>query len=168
MIDIELQPGDIFLTRSSNIVSKAINVIQGWWSLDGKSEYTHCGIIIDDTGKTFEAKFSGVNYASLDDIKDQPLLIARHQFMEMPFVFVKAFDRLRYHTGMMYPFHRLFLHIIPPLAKIFAKKQAVCSELVGQLLYHAEFLHYWKGINPDDLHDIFINWEYYDIVHKRS
>ena len=163
---INFQPGDIFLTTTSSIISSGINAVQGWWSLDGISKYTHAGIIVDNTNKTFEARFKGIEYSNLDHIPNQPLLVARHQFMS-PKVFIKAFERLKYHTGAMYPFHRLFLHIIPPLAKIFAKDQAVCSELAGQLLYHAEFLDYWKGITPDDLHDIFVHWEYYDIVYER-
>jgi hypothetical protein len=168
-MDIPLfQPGDIFLTSNKSIISSGINAVQGWWSLDGKSKYTHSGIIVDDTNKTFEAVFKGILYSNLDQIlDDQPLLVARHQFM-LPTVFNKSFERLKYHTGAMYPFHRLFLHIIPPLAKIFAKKEAVCSELVTQLLYHAEFLDYWKGVNPDDLHNIFVHWEYYDIIYERE
>jgi len=166
-MQLDLQPGDLFLTCGTSKISKAINSFQRWWSIDNTSIYSHAGIIVDSTGRTFEAKFSGVNYFHLDDMKDQPLLIARHDFM-LPQVFNKAFERLQYHTGLMYPFHRIFLHIIPPLAKVFAKDKAVCSEIVGQLLYHAELLSYWKGINPDDLHDMFINWKYYNIIFKRD
>ena len=165
---MDLKPGDLFLTNSTNIISKSINFIQRWWSLDNKSTYSHAGIIVDKTGKTFEAKFKGLIYSNINEIsKKSDLLIVRHSFMSET-IFNKSFERLKYHTGMMYPFHRLFLHIIPPLAKIFAKDKAVCSELVGQLLYQAEFLYYWKGINPDDLHEIFLNWKHFEIIHKRE
>jgi len=165
-MQLDLQPGDVFLTCTTNIISKAINSIQQWWSIDGKSIYSHAGIIVDFSGTTFEAKFQGIIYSNLDKILKQPLMIVRHQFMSIP-VFNKAFERLKYHTGMMYPFHRLFLHMIPPLAKVFAKDEAVCSELAAQLLYHAEFLPYWKGVTPDNLHDIFVNWKYYDIIYQQ-
>jgi len=162
---LEYQPGDVFLVKSDNVFSMMVNSIQKWWSYDDKSIYTHAGIVLDKEGNTFEALFWGTAKYHISRHIGKPCMYVRHEFMN-PMTFEKAFERIKYHDGLMYPVHRLFLHLLPPLAKSIGGKMAVCSELVGQFLYNAELLHYWKGINPDHLEEIFRYWKYYNIIYE--
>jgi hypothetical protein len=163
---MELKPGDIFLTRNSGLVAKGINIVQKWWAYDDYSKFTHAGLIKDNKGTTFESTLPGARSFNFEEChKGKHYMIIRHDYMT-PKVFEKAFERVKYHSGFAYPIHRLFLHIIPPLAKTFSKNRAVCSELVGQFLYHAEMLHYWRGVNPDKLEEIFVYWRNYQIVYE--
>jgi len=159
-----LNPGDSFLVLSPGLVSRIINAIQRFWARDGQSRYTHGGIITDCDGSTFETtRRAGVNCGSLSDYAGKPMLIARHDSIDLN-VFLAAFDNIQRHKGDEFPLYRLFFHLFPPLSRIRGFRGAVCSELVAKFFYFAGIFDYWIGVTPDDLSDNFHHWKGFKIV----
>lgn len=159
---LSLKPGDLFLSYSPGVVSRMINAIQRFWSSDGKSQYSHAGIILNQAGEVFEAVGEGVNTGDLFHYAGKPVLIARHSEMDLS-LFQYSFEKVQRHRGESYPVHRLFLHLFPPLSK-WGLGMAVCSELVAELLCFADIMEYWQGVNPDELADMFRHWKGFEIV----
>ncbi len=179
-MDIKLQPGDLFLTRNPQALGRGINAVQTWWSKDGKSTYSHAGIIIDDKGTTFEALWTLKRQNLFDAYAGEKICIARWEYMTEKIAKAALSKLMAQHEGQMYPAWRLFLHIIPPVAKYtsWGGKFAVCSELVAKFLYFAHletgmtdsYGYKWPrhkhycGANPDMLSDEVHRWRGYGIV----
>lgn len=166
----DLQPGDIFLTSNDTALQKSVNWIQRFWSKDDKSRYGHAGIIISETGDTFESQWKVMSKNIWRDYSNSKFLIARHSWMT-PEKFNNAFDQIyREHNGQYYPVYRILFYLYPPLTKLSAGR-LVCSELVAKFLYLCDMMPFFNGCNPDYLHDhimwgikegpwriVFINW----------
>jgi len=163
---MDLQPGDMFLTTGSWI-SGAINAIQTWWAPDGRSVYTHAGIITHKDGRTLEMTIKGATIKSIWQHDHHPLLIARHSGMTQE-RFDQGIEGLGDPKSRFYPVYRLFLYLFPPLTRIKDGDAAVCSELVSLFLFRAGLIPYWRGISPDGLHDMFVHWKGFEIVMERS
>jgi len=165
MEDIELQKGDIFVTRNPMALGRAINAIQRVWSTDNESTYSHAGIIIDPDGLTFESLWTVKRQNIWKAYHGDKVLIGRSSYMS-PQAFEVGFEAIKEHEGDWYPFHRLFLHIIPPLAKYISVGPMVCSELVGRFLNEAEIPYFesYKGLNPDTIADRIERWKQFTVV----
>ena len=163
---VKLQPGDVFGTRNPMALGRAINGIQYIWSSDGNSIYSHSGIIESKVGETYEALWS-IKEGHLNKYCDKRVIIARYTDLKQR-AFKRAMTRLkRRHDDQWYPWWRIPLHIVPPLAKFisYKGKRVVCSELVAELefllgLRHAQFV----GTNPDKLADEWKRWKGWEIV----
>ena len=163
-LDINLQPGDIFCTRNPMALGRAINAIQTFWASDNESKYSHAGIILDTEGTTYEALWT---------IKEQNLeeayigcgvLIGRTHFMTRA-KFEAGLAEVLPFEGRIYPFHRLALHLIPPMAKYISTGQyLVCSELTARFLVGAKCMTSWRGKNPDHLADMIRKWRTWKVV----
>lgn len=165
MSDIKLKPGDIFCTRNPMLLGRAINGVQRFWSKDGKSEYSHSGIIIGKDGTTFEALWTNKRQNIWEAYEGQKVLIGRNAHMT-PKRFVKGWLGVRHHEDKWYAGHRLVFFLIPPLAKIFNLGLCVCSELTAKFLYKAGIWDHWKGLNPDDIADRIHNWKDFEIIYE--
>lgn len=177
---MELHKGDLFCTRNPMWLGKAINVCQSAMSRDGKSLYSHSGIIIDNKGTTFEALHTIKSQNLFESYADEQVVAARWIAMSDE-VFDYVFPILKKeHDGKLYPYWRLPLNIIPFVAKYttFRGKFVVCSELVAKFLYYVFIYfghttpagyqwprHKWfTGTNPDTLSDEWHRWQEYEIV----
>ena len=159
-----LKPGDIFLSANPMWLGRAINWVQTFTSKDGKSKYSHAGVIIDYTGTTFEALWTNRRQDLFQAYAGKPILIARHTKMNYH-NFSKGWTGIQKHEGKMYAGHRLFFFLLcPPLAKYISLGLGVCSELTMKFLCKAGLASAWRGWNPDDVHDMVKNYRDYQIV----
>lgn len=164
MADISLKAGMVFATANPMLLGKAINGIQWLWSSDNESRYSHAGIIIDSNGTTFEALWTVKSQNIFEAYKGKKVIIAQPHATESK-IRIELTKLISAHKGDWYPFWRLGLHIIPPLAKIGLLDKLVCSELTAKYLYMIGVRHSkYKGTNPDTLVDEWRNWKAYDIV----
>jgi len=170
---IEIKRGDVFCSSNPSVgVGLLINAVQWLWSRDGSSTYSHSGVIISDDGQTLEALPKKVE--SQDFLKaysGDMVLVARpiaRKASNVPTIDTDIDNGLRdvlKQKGNIYPWWRIPMHIIPPLAKIMIFKRMVCSELVAYYLYKAGSRHDgYKGTNPDTLADEWRNWNNFDII----
>jgi len=163
---IELQPGDIFCTRNPMFMGKAINFVQKFISVDGRSRYSHSGIILSETGETFEALWRNRRQNLFTAYQDKNVIVGRHRSMT-PLLFGQAWDRIRHHEGKWYAGHRLFFFLLcPPLAKYLSVGPGVCSELTAKLWFRAGLIDFWSGVYPDFLADMIHNWRDIELVYE--
>jgi hypothetical protein len=155
MKKIDLLPGDVFGEYSGNLLAKSIDGIQWLWSTDRQATYNHTGIITGPDGGTFEALWT-IKEANLWD-KDRlghQIIVARYNGCSGPKKKGELENIKKYHLGQWYPWWRLFMHVLPPLAKINVFKRPVCSELTARYLYFIGARHgHWAGTRPDTLVD---------------
>ena len=144
-------------------LGKAINALQKFWSADNESTYSHAGIILNKDGRTFES-LRRIKKSKLKNYKGVKVLIGRHIKMD-DWRFNIGWENIKHHKGQIYPYHRLLLHIIPPLAKYVSIGHfPVCSELVAKFLVGCRMLETWKGKNPDHIADMIRKWDDYEVV----
>ena len=163
-MEIALNNGDIFLTRNPMWLGKAINGVQRFWSTDNASKYSHAGIIISKKGKTLESLWTVSSQDIYEAYNDTEVLIARHKDMTYD-KFIEGYFGIHNHIGQIYPFYRLGLHLIPPLAKYIHVGRLVCSEFATKF-ENRSGVHSlrWYGQTPDTIHDRVKNSKYYDII----
>jgi hypothetical protein len=158
-----LKPGDLFVVNTnSSILSRAINIAQKFWSVDNESTYNHAGIIITQSGDTFESLWKVGRY-HLSQYDGCKILIVRHNMLTAQ-GFQNGWDKVKNWEGCLYPVPRLLLHLLH-LAKYIRWKYPVCSELAARFLNGAGLKKYWWGITPDNLGDEWRISRYYDILY---
>jgi len=158
--DVQLKQGDIFVTRNPMALGRAINFVQKIWSFDNESTYSHAGIIISPYGDTLESLSTIKSQKIAQSYAGKNILIGRH--IDMTYKnFLTGFRSVRKLRGSWYPFHRLPLFIIPPLAKyVHTGRFLVCSELVDKFLWNAGVAQaFYKGRNPDHIADMIKRWK---------
>lgn len=161
---MKLEKGMVFGTANPMALGRGINVIQNFWSRDGESTYSHSGIIKNDQGDTFEALWTVKSVNLLKVYAGKNVIIAKP--LVPPTIINAGLERIiKEHEGQFYPFWRLGMHIIPPLAKIALFDRLVCSEIVAQYEYYIGARHeQYKGTSPDTLADEWVNWKNFEIV----
>jgi hypothetical protein len=160
-----LKPGDIFCTHSVGKISSIINAVQKIHSHDNEASYSHTGIIINKNGETLESLWT-VRRGSLDRYLKKPILIGRHEKMNDQ-IANTALKIMSHYEGKHYPVHRLFFHLIPPVAKIVSTgKYMVCSELVSIFLFICRAQAYWKGITPDHIADMIRHYSSWKVIYE--
>lgn len=162
----DLRVGDIFCTSNPMWLGRAIRFIERTNDIDGEATYSHAGVIMDYRGKTFEALWTNKKQDLFQAYAGKQILIGRHERMNASAA-EKGWDNVKDLEGNWYAGHRLFLHLIPPLAKWLAMgKWAVCSELTAKYLVGAGLLNFWPGVNPDYLADMIRRWKEWHIVYE--
>jgi len=156
-------PGDIFCTANPMWLGRAINFVQKIWADDAESKYSHSGVIINKWGTTMESLWRVENQDIFKAYKGKPVLIGRHTGMT-PITFISGKKNIEPHYKDVYPFYRLFLFMIPPLARNISLGRVVCSELTAKFLVGAGILQHYKGINPDYIADIIRNYKKWRII----
>jgi hypothetical protein len=143
----------------------AINAIQRLWASDCESQYSHSGIILDPQGTTFEALWTCKSVNLFEQYSGEQVIIARYTG-DLAIPVDEALEQiLAKHQGDVYPFWRLLLHLIPPLAKINMSQRPVCSELVAKYSWLIGGRHsHWAGANPDMLADEWRRWDNWEVV----
>lgn len=163
--DIKLRSGDIFLSKNPMALGMIINTIQTFWSVDGKSEYSHAGVLVDSMGTTIESLWTvshqNIHEAYIDNI----VLIARNKTFSRQDI-RNGHKLISKHKGQIYPFYRLLLMAIPPLGKYVNFGRCVCSELTCKFLMGAGVDIEWQGKNPDNIHDIIKYNKDYEIIYE--
>lgn len=158
-----LHPGDVFCVRSPGALGVIIRGIQWFNSRDGEAPYNHAGIITTAAGDIIEAHWR-IRKASIWQYEGQRILIGRYLGLtRRRHRSAMAIIQEKY-LGKPYPAWRLFLHLVPPLAKFLStRRHAVCSELPAEYLYLVGARHrQWPGTTPDILADELRRWQ----VHK--
>lgn len=146
-------PGDGFLLHSGGVFQEINNAVQNLRSRDGKVVYSHAGFFTSCKGDTFEARLRIGQYDIKDFIGDK-VFFYRHSCMNDN-TFYKHYNKIKAKSdGKMYPIYRLAFHLFPFTARWAPFDRGVCSEKVAQLYHMCEFMQYWKGVTPDDLHDM--------------
>lgn len=165
MPKIKLQRGDVFAVNSESLIANAINSVSAFWSTDGESQMNHCGIIVNEQGRTFEAK-RRVDEYDLSQYIGRRMVIARLLSSETNKK-VALMRLYREHQGSTYPFWRIPLHLIPPLARAFSYqgKFLVCSEVVAKYEHMVGNRHKnFAGTRPDTLVDEWRKWRSTEII----
>lgn len=168
---IELKTGMPFCTANPMALGRAIDAAEKFWSADNEAEYSHAGIIVDASGKTFESLWT-IRYNHLSAYADEKILIG--ELTEESGV--GELSRLHAlnaviaeHQGQIYPFWRLPLQLLPPLAKyISTGRFPVCSELTAEYLKLAGLsgVGRWQGKNPDHIADWIRRWRSFRVVYE--
>jgi len=140
----KVQPGDIFCTKNPMWLGRAINMVQKVWADDAESKYSHSGIIIDKFGTTIESLWRVKNQNLFEAYEGQQILIGRADLMTSA-SFNSGKEKIKSHDRDVYPFYRLFFHLIPPLARHINFGRVVCSELTAKFLVGAGILNYNDG-----------------------
>ncbi len=168
-----LQAGDVFCVSTAGPMSYLLRAIERFWSEDDKAEFGHTGIITGEQGATFEALVKAKE-SNLDRYKGKHVLIARPMKATGGGVLMRAGkiravnQLIQEHERQWYPFWRLGLYMIPPLAKYisYGGRFLVCSEIVAK---YERFIGTrngpYTGINPDDLADGWRRHKNYLIIH---
>ena len=166
---MNLLPGDIFLTNQGGFMSKAIVKVNQFWSLDGEAKYSHSGIIIGYGGETFESRWKIGRY-NMSDFDGIPTLVARNRLMTAD-RFERGAEQVMCYEGGTYPWWRIPLHLIPPIARHNSTgRYLVCSEIVSKFLFYADLLggDQYKGWTPDNLNDMVVHWKAWEIISERK
>lgn len=164
---LELNRGDVFGTKNPMALGKVINAIQWVWSHDGESRYSHSGIILDPLGTTFEALWTCKSQNLFDCYEEEQVIIARYTGGKMMPMDTAIKQLLEEHGGKVYPFWRLLLHLVPPLAKINMSQRPVCSELVAKYSWLIGGRHeQWAGASPDMLADEWRRWDNWEVIYE--
>jgi hypothetical protein len=150
MSDFKLQQGDCFVVKTDGWVSAPIRFIEKWQSLDGEATYNHAGIIVSDTGQTFES-LEKIDHYKLDDYKGCQILIFRRIEMTQG-LFWPAYKSVLKYDGKVYPAWRMPLFILR-IAKWFRWTFPVCSELVMMFECGCGLRKKWAGYSPDNIAD---------------
>jgi len=172
MDKIELRTGDLFGTRNPMALGRGINTVQKVWSKDNKSVYSHSGLIENSKGVTYEALWT-IKQSHLTNYLGKRVIIARalkdmlgceitQETCQQALIEIK-----QRHHKQWYPWWRIPLHIIPPLAKYVSwfGKKVVCSELVAEFEYLIGVRHsQYTGTNPDMLADEWRKWKDFAII----
>jgi hypothetical protein len=152
-----LKPGDNFTTINPMWLGRAICAVQKFNDIDNAAAYSHAGIIMGQLATTFEALWKNGRQELFSAYAGKKILIGRHQDMNQE-RFQAGWDVIARLEGKWYAGHRLFLMLIPPLAKYLASgKFCVCSEIVAKFLKGAGIMTYWAGVTPDHVSDMIHN-----------
>lgn len=170
---IHIEPGDVFTVKTTGILGGGVDLFQKLNSSDGEGGYRHGGILLNDRGDTFEALLR-IGKNNISKRVGLPVLIARPvgtDINNLPIILAKKLSVLdaviKYYEGSIYPFWRLPLHIIPPLARqiSYKGKFVVCSELVAAFEYQIGARHsQFTGTTPDQLSDEWHRWKNFNII----
>jgi len=162
---IDLREGDYFATCQTGWVSRTILAVEKVKSLDGEARYSHCGIICDSKGKTFESR-RRIEHAHINCYIGLPVIIARHKDMNAA-AYQVGYDAIKHWDGAIYPVWRLGAYLLGVARFLHAYNLPVCSELVGEHAYAAGLSkwHGW-GWNPDSLVDMWIDHKCYDVIYE--
>jgi len=163
---IDLKHCDFFATANpSAVLGCGISAVQKWNSRDNQSLYTHAGIIINPEGDMIESLWKVEVNNLFERYTGRQVVIARYTELEER-RWEKAFLMLLDHVGDIYPWWRLPLHVVPPLAKYLSfTGMPVCSELVAKTEYYVGARHrWWAGTCPDTLSDEWHRWRNFEIV----
>jgi hypothetical protein len=166
-LPVLLQPGDVFAVTSDKWLANRINDVSKFWSDDNQSRYSHSGIIITHHGRTMEA-LKRLDFYYLSQYVGQPIIIARpsapvHRCQLAIDLLVKE------HINQAYPWWRILLHTVQPLAKLitYKGKYVVCSELVAKYLHYLKVRHpIYTGVTPDMLADEWRRWKDFEIIYE--
>jgi hypothetical protein len=161
-----LHAGDVFTTSNPMWLGRAICYMERFVDVDNAATYSHAGIITDYKGTTFEALWKNGKQDIFKAYAGKRVLIGRHAKMNLE-AFQRGWDGVKHLEGRWYAGHRLLLHLVPPVAKMFnSGKFAVCSEIVAKFLKDAGFIDYWAGVNPDYIADMIKRWRDWTIVYE--
>lgn len=168
-----IKRGDVACTLSPTFFGRAIKAVTGWLSRDGKAEFGHSLIITSDAGDTLEALWT-IRAGNLSHYRGKNIIIARPiatvDYKEIRYEMIdKAICEIeRDYLGHGYPWWRLLLYPVQPLARIFGKgMHLVCSELVAKYLSLIRARHsVYLGTTPDNLADEWTYWRNFEIIYK--
>lgn len=165
--NLDLRAGDFFGTANpSPWLGKPISWAERFHSRDNQAIYTHSGIIINTEGDTIESLWRVETQNIWVAYAGKRILIARWNHLTDE-LWEETYLMLNEHIGISYPWWRLPLQLIPPLAKYlsFRSGKLVCSELVAKALYFMGARHRWyTGTNPDTLADEWVRWKGYSVI----
>ena len=156
--DIQIQPGDAFASRSDKWYSKCIRFFSAIWSRDGVADYSHTGLLLAGD-MTFEALYSGITICGAEKYRGEQVIIVRFDSVSGPKREAILKEVVARFAGRKYPFWRLAMHMLGPVAKICWLKIPVCSELIAFYEYRLGIRHSkWAGTSPDTLVDEWRQW----------
>jgi hypothetical protein len=165
-VPLPLKHGDLFATANpSAFLGRGINAIQKWNSRDNESVYSHAGVILFQDGDLIESLWQ-VQIGNLyERYVGTRIIIARYVELNHR-AWMRTYFMLLGHRGGKYPWWRLPLHVIPPLAKYLSfTGMPVCSELVAKAEYYMGARHrWWTGTCPDTLVDEWTHWKGFEII----
>jgi len=173
--DITLRPGDECCVENYGIVATGIDIAQKFNSKDNESTYTHAFLLTDRHGSTLEACKTVCRQNMFEVYRGRKIIIAR-PMMDLAGnnitrkQILAALEVLAAeHEGQVYPFWRIPLHIIPPLAKYvsWGGRFLVCSELTAKNAYLVGARHgQFAGATPDDRADEYRRWKNYRVLYE--
>lgn len=157
-----LQPGDQFGAKTAGFVPDAIITIEHIYSPDHEADKSHVGVLVDEKGKTFEARWK-IGHYNLADYKGCEIVIARHIFMNDE-RFAAGYRAILKYDGKRYPWWRLGLHLFGLADNLHRIDRPVCSEANGKFEVGAGLRQDCWGLTPDNLCDEWHSSKYYQVI----
>ena len=176
MSTVQLQPGDVFCAQGSGPLFAAIRMVQWINSRDNEATYGHAALILDAAGTVLDTRWR-VGRTHLDLYQGQQVMIARpvdwvsrcgvisgpisESTKKLCLTAIETTCR-----GKWYPVHRLFLHLVPPVARLLhIGRWQVCSERVAAYLQAIGARPKpVGGVTPDMLADEWRRWRNFQII----
>ena len=162
----DTQPGDVFCTKEKSWLSGPIRRAERYWSVDNEAEYTHAGLILNWSGRTYETLWWKESRNLFSDLAGSYVLVGRHHDMN-PSLFYTHYPKFyREHCGGKYPLWRSLLFLLnPPLARyLYFIGRPVCSELVKKFVVQCGLCNCWIGATPDHVADMIHNFRKWSVV----
>lgn len=161
-----MERGDIFCVKKDSLFAKAILWVQARSSRDGKAQYSHTGIIVDEDGSTLEA-LSTIRFENVfENCSGYQVIIGRNREMTDE-AFHCGLEAVQDQIGKWYPWWRLFAHLIPSVAiHSNVSKRLTCAALGCKFLWGGKLLGYYEGMNPDKVADMMIEFKNWDIIYE--
>lgn len=189
---MKLRNGDIFVSAFPTAgIGTMIKGIQSMWAIDKDANYSHAGILsVDGWGfvNTIESLWTVKSqqfwpaYNGAKVMIGRPINTGQDISLDImggsthPVFKSITKEKIQNTIGLMvvqemgkkYPWWRLGLHIIPPLARriSYKGKFKVCSELVAYYCNQLEIKGFenYMGINPDDIASRIRYWDAFTII----
>ncbi|MHA1231967.1 MAG: hypothetical protein ACTSPQ_15110 [Candidatus Helarchaeota archaeon] len=113
MPKVKMKTGDVFFVRKSGIVHSIIDLVQSFYSKDKCSYTNHAGIIISNSGITFETSKWKTGFNSIHRYfeTNTPIIIFRHYEELTNKYFISGYDKISYNKGLIFPYWRWLLHL---------------------------------------------------------
>jgi hypothetical protein len=150
MNDLKLQKGDGFVVKTAGWISAPIRWVEKWKSLDSEATYNHAGIIVSETGETFES-LERIDHYKLSNYKGCQVLIFRRVEMSND-LYQKGWEGIKTYDGKIYPAWRFVLFLLS-IAKWLHFTYPVCSELLFMFECKCGLRVKWAGYSPDNIAD---------------
>ncbi|MEM3452015.1 MAG: hypothetical protein QW835_00110 [Candidatus Hadarchaeum sp.] len=156
--------GDLFFVDGGSLLSRAINFFQRLKSADWESTFSHVGLVLDCNGTIFHAAKKEICRENLFQVYPSMECAIVRPRASVSAIRSAVGEIMRY-EGEVYPYFRLFLHLIGLARFIHWRNTMVCSELVARFLYYLGIRHrYWFGTTVDQLWDELCHHRDFDTV----
>jgi hypothetical protein len=162
-----LMPGDGAATKALTTLGSAIRKVEAIKSVSEIADYNHALIIQDSTGKTLESLWHIEEQNIFEYYKGSQMIIWRWKGMT-PELYQKGIAAVMPFKGDLYPWYRLFWHLLGIAPFVHLRNVPVCSELYEQFILTCGAVmtegKNWWGTTPQEIVNEVRISKYFDVI----